>query len=299
MKGLLFVVAACFFWALDTLIRYPLLRGGIHPVTIVFYEHLFLCLCLIPFVLKSWKKIWSLSLGHMVYFIIIGACGSGLANIFFTMALSLGNPSAIMLLQKLQIVFSVISARIILGEPLKRNFLFWCSLVFAGSIMTSYPDIRPLLEKAPSSSLPSVSAILGYGYATLAAMCWGIAVSFGKKLALCGYREREIMFGRFFWGFMVSLPFLTSLPTNSFVLDRESYFKLALMAALAGLVGMYFYYRGLRVIKARVCAVAEQSFPFFAVGLSWVVLDKGLESIQVLGGLMIVGASFVVQWKRY
>ena len=71
------------------------------------------------------------------------------------------------------------------------------------------------------------------------------------------------------------------------------------MASLAGLVGVYLYYRGLRVIKARVCAVAEQFFPFFAVGLSWAVLGKELEAIQILGGLMIIVGPFMIQWKRY
>ena len=213
MKGFLLVVAACFFWAVDTLIRYPLLERGIHPVTIVFYEHLFLCLCLVPLVVKSWRKIWHLNLGHMVSFVIIGAGGSGLANIFFTKALSLANPSAVMLLQKLQIVFSVLAARLILGESLKRGFLFWCALTTLGTLLVSYPELGPPLREIPLFSLVSVPAVVGYACAVLAALCWGLGASFGRKLGLSGYTETRNYVREVFLG-ACGLPSLPSLPAQ-------------------------------------------------------------------------------------
>ena len=61
---------------------------------------------------------------------------------------------------------------------------------------------------------------------------------------------------------------------------------------------MYFYYKGLKTVKARTGAVAELFFPFFAVGVSWVFLGKALMGLQILGGVLLIISSFMIQRKK-
>ena len=300
MRGSFLIVVGCFCWAVGALIRYPLLEEGIDSVKIVFYEHIFLVLLLAPFSLSSWKKIRYCSFGDTLSFLVVGAGGSGLATVFFTNALFMANPSAIMLLQKLQIVFAFLLARLVLKESFKKGFLFWSFWAVVGVFLISYPDIAPLFDEKDLFS--GRQNIQGYCYAIAAAAFWGSATVFGKKLGLSGHSERDIMLGRFFWGLVAVAPFVVSVSEEYFIiplLSGTTFLKIAMMALIAGLLGVYFYYRGLRVVKARIGAVAEMSFPFFAVAMSWIFLGKELQIVQIMGGLLLITGVLMIQWKRY
>ena len=298
MIGFFFIVLACFCWALDVLIRYPLTEAGVDPIKIVFYEHLFLTLALLPFILKFWKRIFRITLGDFICFVVVGVFGSAMGNIFITKAFAVAgsNPSAILLLQKLQVVFAVFTARVFLGERLKQRFFFWGSLAVIGAILISFPDMAPLFKQRQFS----YNQIEGSLYAIICAASWGSATSFGKKLSIRGYHEREIMFGRFFWGLIATIPFVIALPTGLLpLLAVKTYINILIMIFVAGILGVYFYYRGLKLITVRLGAIAELFFPFFSVGFSWAFFGKELVPVQILGGLLLILSSFVIQWKKY
>ncbi len=297
MIGFFFIVLACFCWAIDTLIRYPLTEG-VDPIKIVFYEHLFLTIAVFPFILKSWRKIFQLTLGDFICFVIVGVFGSAMGNIFITKAFAVAdsNPSAVLLLQKFQVIFAVLTGRIFLGERLKKGFFFWGFLAVIGATLISFPDMAPLFKQR-SFSYDQIESSF---YALIAAASWGTATGFGKKLSIRGHNEIEIMFGRFLWGLIATIPFIIALPQGFLpLLAVKTYLNIALMIFIAGILGVYFYYRGLKYLTVRVGAIAELFFPFFAVGASWIFLGKELISIQILGGLILILSSFVIQWKKY
>ncbi|MEI8634469.1 hypothetical protein P4S72_25485 [Vibrio sp. PP-XX7] len=49
MTGTFLIMVACLTWAIDTLIRYPLLGAGYSTLQIVFTEHLILVVLTSPF----------------------------------------------------------------------------------------------------------------------------------------------------------------------------------------------------------------------------------------------------------
>ena len=114
----------------------------------------------------------------------------------------------------------------------------------------------------------------------IAVVGWGAAVVFGKKLSLLGYHEKEIMAGRFSFGFISLAPLLFWMPV-SLGSDVSIWGRLTLMVLLSGIVAMYLYYHGLKTVSARLCALAEMFFPFFAVIVNWVFLDASLDIIQI------------------
>jgi len=75
--------------------------------------------------------------------------------------------------------------------------------------------------------------------------------------------------------------------------------KILLMVALSGLLGMYFYYKGLKSTTARVTALLELFFPLFAVVLNWIFLGHYLEPVQMVGAFMLLLSSVVIQWKQF
>lgn len=301
MLGIVFVILAGILWAIDTLVRYPLLYSGVSAEAIVFTEHLFLSFVFIPILFKDLKKLGGIKLSSIFYFVIIGVCGSAIGTLTFTKAFMLINPSLVILLQKLQPIIAITLASVLLQEKIKKEFLIWAVVALIGGFLISSPDIMPGLTQLDfSMALLSQKAIWGYTLALIAVFSWGASTVAGKKLSGQGYDEIQIMGGRFVLG-LVFMTFLVvyRLGGLSLTLSAPTYGKILVMVLVSGLAGMYFYYKGLKLISARACALAEMFFPFSAVVINWVILGAKLLPIQIVGACLLIISSTVIQLKKY
>lgn len=300
MLGVILVIVAGLLWALDTLIRYPLL-SQISAERIVFTEHLFLVLIFIPIFIKNRSVIWQTKVSSIFYFIVVGVFGSAIATLCFTKAFVMINPSLVILLQKLQPVVVIFLASIFLGEKINKPFLFWAAVALTGGLLISSPDILPGLANFDfKMGFLSERAMLGYLLTIVAVVSWGASTVFGKKLTAQGYGEIQIMGGRFLFGF-IFLGFYAYANRGLISFDWQMvvWGKILLMVLLSGLLGMYFYYKGLKSISARVCAIAEMFFPLSAVTINWFFLDAKLTTIQLIGAGLLTLGSAVIQLKHY
>lgn len=301
--GPLFIVIAAFCWALDTLIRYPLIAQGFSPLTLVFLEHTILCLIMSPLLYKGRMKIWNSHFSDLIYFMIIGGLGSALATLSFTKAFSLVNPSIVILLQKLQPLVVILLARTLLNEKIQKGFLVWASLCLLGSFLMSFNDLLSASGYLLKSNLQwTHSVIWGYVLAFIAVISWGASTVFGKKLTSKGFRPSEIMSGRFLFGFIFLIPLMTQDHFKNLYASGEGVdllIKIAIMVFLSGLLAMYFYYAGLSRVSARLSALMEMFFPVFAVFINWYFLDQHLLGIQIFGAMLLLLGSVVIQYKHY
>ncbi len=299
MLGIAFILSACILWSLDTLIRYPLLGEGVRAESIVFMEHLVLFILFFPVTFKLIKSIKSVSPMRLLDFIIIGGFGSALGTLCFTRAFSIVNPSLVILLQKLQPVLAIFLANVILKEPLHKKFLYWAVVCILGGILISYQQIMPGLGELNFNFVSwSNKELFGIFLALVSVVSWGASTVFGKRLSLASFTSPEIMAGRFSFGFICLTPLLFTGLLN-FNVEVETYKKLSIMILLSGVLAMYLYYRGLKNISARLCALLEMFFPFFAILVNWIFLDAKLDLIQISGAIILLTGSTVVQVKHY
>lgn len=300
MLGILLIVSACGLWALDTLIRYPLISGGVSALNIVFFEHSLLSLIFSIVFFKSFKRILHFKKSHFFYFFMVGAVGSALATLAFTKAFAILNPSLVILLQKFQPIFAILLAGIVLKEKLNRYFIFWGAVSLVGALLISGEDLLKLANS--SKSLQELymhdNALMGYLLVTFSVVGWGAATVFGKKLTSLGYTEEQIMSGRFLMGLLVLIPFVQMEPATLST-DIDVYGKITLMVVMSGLLAMYLYYQGLKRVSARAGSLAEMFFPFMAVIVNWIFLGSTLTPIQILGGVLLIISSIVIQTKHY
>jgi drug/metabolite transporter (DMT)-like permease len=268
----------------------------------VFIEHLILFALFFPRLYKSRFKFWNEQVSTLFYFVIVGGLGSAIATVSFTKAFSLVNPSLVILFQKLQPIVAITLARIFLAEKIKRGFIPWAVVALCGSFLISYEDIfSTLMNFDFSGPILSKGALVGYFLTLLAVFSWASATVFGKKLTAKGFSTQEIMGGRFFFGLLVIIPmvsFQKQVLWGEFEL-LDTLAKILLMVVLSGLLGMYFYYKGLKSTTARVAALLELFFPLFAIVLNWVFLGHFLEPVQMLGAFMLLLSSVVIQWKQF
>jgi drug/metabolite transporter (DMT)-like permease len=300
VKGIFLVILASFLWALDTLIRYPLVGKGYAPVNIVFIEHALLTLIFLWVGFKNWKSVGELRVSHIFYFFIVGGIGSAVATVAFTRSFSFLNPSLVILLQKFQPVVAIILARIVLGEQIQKKFLLWALVCLTGALMIAHESIAFMLAESTATKdvLMHENAMYGYVFVLISIVGWGATTVYGKKLSTIGYSEVQIMSGRFYMGFLTLLPFFIFLPGPK-LMEGFDFVKLGVMVLISGVAAMYFYYQGLKKISARACALAELFFPFCAVIVNWIFLDKTLTVMQVFGaGVLLLGSS-VIQIKKY
>jgi drug/metabolite transporter (DMT)-like permease len=290
MLPFLWIVLATLTWALDTLIRYPLL-GSISAEKIVLIEHVFLVLFFTPFVFYKSPQFYKTILKHWRGFFVIGVFGSAISTLAFTKAFYLINPSVVILLQKLQPLVVIGWSVFYIKEKLKPDFFKYAALALFGGLLISYPDLKGLF--APSSSDVNNSTIfLGYALTLLAVFGWGLSTVFGKKISLAGLSENQILTGRFSFG-LVFLFLYVLFFSGNFIegVNTDSLLKILAMVFISGILGMYLYYMGLKNTTAHVSAIAELFFPFFAVIINWIFLGKSLEPVQILGmGILLVAS---------
>jgi len=148
MLGIVFVILAGILWAIDTLIRYPLLGAGVLAEKIVFIEVLFLSIIFIPLLLKDAKKFGGIKLSTIFYFMVIGFGGQAIGGLAFTKAFMLINPSLVILLQKLQPIVAITLARVLLGEKVKKEFVLWAAVALVGSWLVVFSILVPFFFQA-------------------------------------------------------------------------------------------------------------------------------------------------------
>ena len=299
MHGIFYILIACLLWALDTLVRYPLLGQGINAQSIVFTEHLILTIIFIPVLLKNVQTFWKAKVSNVFYFLIIGGLGSAIGALAFTRAFGLINPSLVILLQKFQPIVAIVLARIVLKERLNLSFFKWGILCLVGAVFLSFEDISSGLNNIKmGSDLLSQDSFVGYGLTLIAVFSWGSSTVFGKKLTLSGLDEKEIMAGRFSMGLFCLIPILLT-GDMGLDLNGDTWSKIFIMVILSGVLGMFFYYKGLKLVSARVAALAEMFFPLCAVLVNWAFLSQSLSIYQMLGGVLLLIGSTVIQLRHY
>lgn len=298
MAGTFFILIACFTWALDTLIRYPLLSAGYSTLQIVLIEHLTLVLLVSP-MLWHYRHVYRhMSLSGFLSLFFIGGIGSAIGTLAFTEAFHYLNPTVVILLQKLQPIVAILLAYWLLKERIEGRFLQWAAVILLGSFVMMWPDLRTLSNAQWHYSSDTISLLKGYGYTLIAVMAWGAATVCGKYLSHQNIPANAIMSGRFLAGLLVLLPMALAQSDSLSIMTPVDLSLVVVMALLSGFIGMWFYYQGLKTIPAQLATLAELSFPVFAAVINWVFLDMGLTGYQIIGGMMLILGNIGLRTKQ-
>ncbi len=275
------VILGAALWGTDAVFRRPL-TGALSPVTIVFLEHCVLSAVVLPVVVKLRREFRVLRARDYGALLIIACGGSVAASVLFTTAMKYGNPTAVILLQKTQPLFTVILARIILGERATKWFWLWFTSAMAGATMISLPDWhvgRNLVPSLPAASLCALGA----------AVLWGSST-------VCG----RLLVARISTPFLTSMRFVLALPALALLYATQppgmrqmpsgfsAMATIIEMALVPGLLALLLYYKGLRGTTASITSVCELSFPVTAIVVNWLVLQAKLTAMQFFGSTLLI-----------
>jgi drug/metabolite transporter (DMT)-like permease len=282
--GVVLVALGASLWAVDAPIRKPL-TNELPATAIVLCEHLFLALYALPVVWMARRVFAQLSRRGWLALLAIGWGGSGLATVLFTEAFKIGNPTTVILLQKLQPLITVALAGLLLRERLPRLYWPCFAVAFVGAYLVSFGTFEPFWQ-LPRDRLLTAALAIG------AAALWGAATVFGRYLlTIADLDFPTLTAGRF----LSALPFLAVLAVldGAFVpairtgLGHEP-LRLFFLALVPGLAGMLIYYAGLSRTRASYATLAELAYPAAAVIVNWIFLGAHINGTQFIG--------FVILW---
>ncbi|HCR81479.1 MAG TPA: EamA family transporter [Candidatus Pacebacteria bacterium] len=283
VMGPMLIAAAAALWAFDGIIRRSLYT--LEPIVIVFYEHLVGTVILLPTLFKTvWtdvRKIWR-SLAFVSVF-------SGLlGTLWFTAALLAVQfiPfSVVFLLQKLQPIFAIGSARVILKEQFSKDYLKWAALALIAAYFVTFPTGRILLAQQGNNVIAAL-------YALGAAFGWGVSTTFSKKMLKVLPSQQSTAVRFVATTGVTLLVLLATLGLGGLAVPTISQWGRFIFIALStGMVALMIYYRGLKTTPVRVSTIMELVFPLLAVFIDAVVYRTILAPTQYAAAAVLLLAA--------
>lgn len=281
-KGALAVILAATLWGVDGVVLRPALYS-LDVKVIVFLEHLIaFSLMAIPLFLER-KALKKLVIKDWLAFFWIALFGGALGTMAITKALFLvdfNHISVILILQKLQPLFAILLAWILLKERPKKTFFFWAVMAIVGSYLITYGFEVP--------SVQGNSILIAALLSLAAAFSFGSSTVFGK-FTVSRVSFRIATYLRFGLTTLVMF-FFVAASGFSGISDIEGthILRLILIAVTTGGLAIIIYYYGLKKVPASKATIYELAFPVTAVLLPYLISGALLSIGQFIGALLII-----------
>lgn len=290
--GALAIMFAAFLWSLDgTFIRpkFYTLPAGL----VVFLEHFLGFIVLSPFIFISWKRIKALNRKSWLAVLWIAVFGGLIGTLFITKAFFAAIFGAttfatVIILQKLQPVFALIMARIILKEKLSKSFYWWAVIAVVAGYFLAFGKTGLKFSEIDWTH----SAAL---FSFIAAFAFGSSTVLGKRIVnhLDFAAAAALRFGA------------TSVLALTYILITGDLFKMAainstqwrllpVIVFTSGAAAMFIYYFGLRRVTASVSSICELFWPLSAILLDYVFNKNVLSGIQIVAAIILLITFFQV-----
>jgi len=290
--GSLAIMLAALFWSIDGLFIRP--KFYVLPAElVVFLEHFFGFIILSPFVFLAWSKIKSLSRKSWLALGWVSLFGGMIGTLFITKAFFAAMDgevsfATVVILQKLQPIFALLLARLILKEKLDKKFYLWAIIAIAASYFIAFA--KSGLSLAGIDWLHS-----GALFAFIAAFSFGSSTVFGKRLANhLDYRAVAAL--RF--GLTSVLALILLVITGAFsslsLITIEQWWLLVLIVFTSGAGSMFIYYFGLRRVPASAATILEIFWPFSALVLDYVFNHNYLNLTQIIALIILLIAFYKI-----
>jgi drug/metabolite transporter (DMT)-like permease len=278
------VIFAAFLWSFDGFIRQNLF--ALPSFLIVSLEHVIGAILFLPLLIRGWKEVSSLGQRGWISVLWISIFGGVLGTFFYTKALSYVNYidlSVVVLLQKLQPIFAIALAGVILKEKITNRFIILAFAAIVGGYLVTFgsSSIKDWDDKT------IIAALL----ALLAAFSWGSSTVLGKHAL-----------NRLSFTTVTSLRLAITASVTAFVLLSTGQYDavqsmtishwgfIVLIVLSTGSLALFFYYYGLNKLPASHATLYELFWPLSAVGLDWFIRGNILSLTQWVGAILLLGS---------
>lgn len=290
--GAIAIMIAAIAWSLDgTLIRPNFYE--IPAINIVFLEHFFGALLLSPFLVWWWKRIKNMSRKSMLSVVWVSFFGWLLGTLMITEAYFAAfrgetTISTVVILQKLQPIFALGMAAILLKEKLSKHFYMWAWLAIISGYMIAFGSYWKEILNLNFSNNAAF-------YAFLAAFAFGSSTVFWKNLVSdLGFRVSSAL--RFSTTTVFAFIFLLIFgELSSFKLLEAVHWQLLVLIVFtswAAALSLYYYW--LRKVSASSATIFELMWPLSAIFFDWYFNDNLLNPTQIIFSIILIFCFFMI-----
>lgn len=291
------IVIAALLWSLDGVFIRPKLYALDAGLVVLVVDFLAFVL-MSPFMILSWRKIKAL--GRRDWLAIAWVCffGEALGTLMITQAFfaAIGGQvtfATVVLLQKLQPVFALLLARIILGEKLSRRFYYWAGAAVVAAYFLAFG--KSGLDLHGIDLFNSAA-----WFAFVAAFAFGSSTVFGKRIVnhLNFQATTALRFG-----IGAALMLIYELAARHGIdlasISPPQWRLLAIIILITGGASMFIYYFGLKKVTASVSTICELAWPLSAVAFDYFLNGNTLNIIQWVAALVILICFYGVVSEGY
>src|SRR5437762_393120 len=283
-------------WGTESAWRIPL-NELFDAKVIVFWEHVFILIMLLPILISRMNEIPKISARTWGYILFSGFAGSAVGTIFFTLALKYGNPTVVNVILNIQPVISTIGAFLLFGDRLARRFFFYAGIAIVAGIFVSVA--HPTLIAV---SFARAGLNLGTGYALICALFWGLSTVAGRGVMI-GMSLRLASSLRIVVGLICMTLILFAYgklhgaalwPVAAQAHATKAIVLLLLLASVSGGLPLLIYFQGLRLTRASTAGYFEMMQTLAAVCITWGFFHASLHLHQVIAAIVLIAAVAMV-----
>jgi len=240
---------------------------------------------LTPFFIKKLSSLRYLKKKDWLAFFGVALLGGAIGTMAITKALfyvNFVNLSVVILLQKLQPVFAISLATVLLKEKLPKEFFLWAGLAIIGAYFMTFGLSAPNFSTGDKTTIAALFALLA-------------AFSFSSSTVLSKRALRNVDYEmgtylRFLFASIIM--FIISATTGDIysvaIVTPKQIIIFLIIAFTTGGAAIFLYYYGLKRISASVASICELAFPLTAVVLEYFVHGNILSPIQWMGAAVLL-----------
>ena len=282
--GAVSISLAAIMWGLDGVVLTPRLYN-LDVGWVVLILHALPFILMHTFLYREYKHLKEFTRRDYLIILLIALFGGAIGTLSIVKALFLINfkeLSIVVLLQKLQPVFAITLAAIILKERINKYFIVWASIALAGGYFLTFGLETPDLKTGSKTTLSAM-------YALLAAFSFGSSTVFSKMM-LQKYTYKTATFYRYGFTTLIMLLFVIVFG-KSIQFDQvttTNWIIFLVIAFTTGSGAIFLYYYGLNHVKATVAVMCELFFPISTIVFDYLFNDSRLSLVQwISAGLMV------------
>ena len=282
--GAISISFAATMWGLDGVVLTPRLYN-LDVGLVVFILHALPFLLMHSFLYKEYRHLKTFTRKDYLVILLIALFGGAIGTLSIVKALFLINfkeLSIVVLLQKLQPVFAILLAAILLKEKVNKYFMLWASIALVGGYFLTFGFEKPDFT---TGSKTAISAL----FALLAAFSFGSSTVFSKMI-LQKYTFKTATFYRYGFTSLIMLIYIL-IAGKSFQFNQITSLNWLIFIVIAVTTGsgaIFLYYYGLNHVKATLAVMCELFFPISTIIFDYVFNGSRLSPVQwVSAGLMV------------
>ncbi len=286
VKGTAAIGLSAVLWGFDGVVLTPRL-SGLDVGYVVLMLHLIPFLLMNIFMFGEYKHLKHFLRQDYITFSLIAIFGGAAGTMAIVKALFLvnfQNLSVVVLLQKLQPIFAISLAAILLKEKMKKDFALWASLAIVASYFLTFGFHLPRVGADKNTIYAALLAIV-------AAFSFGSSTVFSKKV-LMNFNFATATFYRYGFTSVLMLVYVVAFGKYTELLhtDKIHWMLFVLIGLTTGSGAIFIYYYGLRRVKAMIATISELLFPVSAVFFDYVINGSILSPVQMISAAVMVFA---------